>query len=653
MEKIRLLLKSRSGLYIYLFRRFNQLGMVRPGLLLFGLSITFLMANLSYAVPTSPLVQEITGYLDSNEREVYNLPNLRQGDILYIYMQRLSGNLDPLFAVADGKFQIQLFDDQLAAKLKDTHHSPYNVFRDLLDTFYLAWDDDSGHGSDAALKFPIPADGDYKVVVAGSRQPLGRQVVGQTFGGYRLLLGLNAPQVLTGKAAVAGPEIARLVDSPSADPRIQESLGKLTQEDNFTCFNLADLDPGTTLYVRVETISGDLKPALTLRNYGNKALRVDNWQGLNSAAQLQYTFKEQAHNYSLVVVGNVDRGQKTSGSFRLLIGLNTPQVLEGKGQAAGRPLLRQPIQVGVGVRMDQITEVNQRGENFGVVGDLTLEWVDPAFAFNPDTCQCPVKVLDSGQFETFVAHNNLLWPRFIFFNQQGKRWTQGEVFRIYPNGKVTYYERFSVTLQAPDFDFKKFPLDTQDFFIRLQCLNPEENYNFTNLPSLTGIGRQLGEEEWYITKSDTSISSVFIAEDTSVSRFSFHFLCQRHLSYYIFRIFVPLLLIIAISWVTFFLQDYTKRVDISGANLLVFIAFNFTIGSDLPRLGYLTLLDTMLIVAFVVTTLTVICNVALKRLDAAGKTSLAQKIDNYILWGYPFFYVIGFFLLGLIFFLLR
>jgi hypothetical protein len=378
---------------------------------------------------------------------------------------------------------------------------------------------------------------------------------------------------------------------------------------------------------------------------------VDNWQQLRSIARLHYTFKEASHNFSLGISGAVEQGQATSGEYRLLVGLNAPQVSDGKGQPIGRPLLRQPMQVGVGIHMDQITEVNQRGENFGVVGDLSLAWKDAAFAFNPDACQCAVKVFDSGQFEKFVAENHLQWPRFIFSNQQGKRWTQGEVFRIYPDGKVTYYERFSATLQAPDFNFRRFPLDTQQFFIRLQCLNPEEDYQFTALTDLTGIGKQLGEEEWYVTKYDNSISSVIIAEDTLASRFSFHFLCARHLSYYIFRIFVPLLLIVAVSWVAFFLKDYAKRVDISGANLLVFIAFNFTIGSDLPRLGYLTLLDTMLIVAFVVTTLTVICNVVLKRLDAAGKTDLAQRIDTYIIWGYPIFYVVGFFLLAFLFFI--
>jgi hypothetical protein len=600
--------------------------------------------------PPPGQVQVINGYLDPGEREVYHLPNLRGGDTLYIYMQHLSGNLDPLFAVADGQFHMKMFDDRLEAKLRETPHSPFTVFRDLLDTFYLAWDDDSGQGSDAALKFPIPADGDYKIVVAGSRQPVGRQVSGLNFGGYRLFIGMNAPQVLTGQAASSGAVIATLDDSPSARPRIQEIIGTLTPENNSTYFRLVDLDPGAILSVRVEATSGDLRPALSLRNYGNKVLRVGNWQQQQKVGLLQYTFKELAHNWSLVVAGRVEQGKATSGSFRLLAGVNAPEVLEGKGESVGRPLFRQPIQVRVGIRLDQITEVNQRGENFGVVGDLSLEWVDPAFAFNSTLCQCGVKVMDSALFEKFVAENYLRWPRFIFFNQQGKRWTQGEVFRIYPDGKVTYYERFSATLQAPDFNFQKFPFDTQQFFIRLQCLNGEEDYQFVNIPQLTSIGQQLGEEEWYITRHDTNVTSVVVAEDTAASRFSFRFFCQRHLSYYIFRIFVPLLLIIAVSWVTFFLQDYGKRVDISGANLLVFIAFNFTIGSDLPRLGYLTLLDSMLIVAFVVTTLTVICNVALKRLDAAGKTELTKRIDTYILWGYPIFYGVGFSLLALVFY---
>lgn len=214
---------------------------------------------------------------------------------------------------------------------------------------------------------------------------------------------------------------------------------------------------------------------------------------------------------------------------------------------------------------------------------------------------------------------------------------------------VQYYERFSATFQAPDFNFRKFPLDTQEFFINLECVDPEEDYVFTFLPKYTGLGKQLGEEEWYFTQHITKVSSTVMADGSSYSRYSFQLLARRHLSYYIFRIFIPLLLIVTVSWVAFFLKDYSKRVDISGANLLVFIAFNFTIGSDLPRLGYLTFLDTILLVAFAITALTVVFNVALKRLDTKGKNVLTQRIDVYLLWGYPLFYVTGLVLLFLMF----
>ena len=126
------------------------------------------------------------------------------------------------------------------------------------------------------------------------------------------------------------------------------------------------------------------------------------------------------------------------------------------------------------------------------------------------------------------------------------------------------------------------------------------------------------------------------------SRFQFHLHAQRKTQYYSLRIFAPIAIIIIISWVTFFLRDYRKRIDIAGGNLLIFIAFNFIVSSDLPRLSYLTFMDSMLFTAFFITGLTIIVNVMLRYMEVNDRILLARRIDYFIIWGYPVLYMVGF-----------
>jgi hypothetical protein len=583
-------------------------------------------------------IQEITGRTEPGRSVFYLLPDLRRGETLFVQVTGTSGNLDPIMALTDAGLDVSTLGEDFDAEVNVAiaeGRDPLVAISDIADGLFLAWDDDSGAGYAAAFEFTIPADGDYRLLVSSAPAQ-------NTFGNYRLLVGLDTPEVLTGDAKPTGDTIAILDEVASRiHVAVQEVRGTLSGDAPSTYFDLNPVNAGDTLYVFVEATSGDLMPIIVLNDFGGKPLRSGNFPGQQTSATLQYTFEDDSSNNRLDVFSCPEGGPCTAGDFRLLVGINEPQVLTGEAASAGQPVLRQPTEVRVGIRMQQITDVDQKAENFGVVASLQVEWQDPALAFSPDSCQCSYKTFKGDEFGRFVTTRGIDWPASTLFNQQGNRWTQNRIVVVRPNGEALYFERFSTTLQAPDFDFTLFPFDTQQFFIHVDALFPEEMYVFSELEGFSGLGEQLGEEEWLVTDFGTSVSSQTASTESASSRFTFGFQARRHLQFYVLRFLLPLVIIIIVSWATFFLKDYGKRVDVAGANMLLFIAFNFTISDDLPRLGYLTLMDTILASTFLVTALVIVFNVYLKRLEVDGKGALAHRIDKYAIWFYPLAYLIG------------
>jgi len=578
--------------------------------------------------PVAVLTGHIAGRVD-----FYVLPDLKQGETLYVYMSGTSGNLDPGVYLTDASVDISLLRETYFAqdhRAMREGRDPVAAVAKVINDFFLAWDDDSGAGYDAALEFTIPADGDYQLVA-------GSTLMRSTFGDYVLQVGINAPQVLTGEARPRG-DLGIFLDQAVArvDVAVQEITGTLTADNPSTSFILNDVKANDTLYVFVEATSGDLTPVIFLDDFGDKPLLNDNFSGEQTRATLQYTFDDNASNDRIRIASSGGGAIATTGDYRLLVGLNAPDVLTGQAATTGEPVIRQPIEVQVGIKIDQIPDIDQKAKNFTAVVNLHMRWTDPQLAFSPDTCQCDLKIFTIDEFAAFLIENGLRWPASTVFNQQGELFPQNQIVLVLPHGETVYFERATVTLQAPDFDFRKYPLDTQQFFIHIDSLFPEEFYVYTNLEDHSGLGDQLGLGEWIITEFDTSVSSQEFG-----SRFSFHFEAQRKITYYILRIFVPILIIIIVSWVTFFLKDYGKRVEIAAGNLLIFITYNFTIADELPHLGYLTLMDMILASTFVVTGLVIVYNVYLKRLEIGGKGDLAERIDRYMDWVYPLAYTVG------------
>jgi hypothetical protein len=323
--------------------------------------------------------------------------------------------------------------------------------------------------------------------------------------------------------------------------------------------------------------------------------------------------------------------------------------LTGQAVHTDNVVIKEPVPVQIGVKLQQIVEMDEHNEFFTAVASIEMEWTDPALAFSPDSCDCVVKVYTDQDFTRFLADTEGHFPDFTIYNQQGNRWTQNRLVLIYQDGNATYFERFSTNLQV-DFDFSQYPFDNEEFLIQIDAIFPEGLYYFTDLEGYSAISPEHGEDEFVISDFQTEVTSVQASTQTTTSRFTFRFGGPRHLNYYLLQIFVPLLLIMIVSWVTFFLRDYGRRIEIASANLFVFIAFSFSLADNYPRLGYMTLLDAVMLITFVINALAVVYNVWLRRLEMHGQEELANRIDSVLDWVYPISLVIAGIVLYLIFF---
>ena len=585
--------------------------------------------------------QVVEGNLEKRSGDYYVVPDLQQGQTVTVRVETTSGNLDPVVGIVDsGVDGITLLEFIRKAYNQSLQEGadPISAANEMASGLFVAWNDDGAEDSSAILTYRIPADGDYHLLITSGLRT-------ESFGDYRMRVDIEPIVEADGDSDAHAASLVQLESKlPPAIVAVDEIVDVYRTDRRDAIYQIRDLDAGDTVYAYVETVSGEASPVLKLLNYREKPLLIDNYGGESQSATLQYTAEQDTENLYILIAASgivsdtegLEEDAETAPQFRLLVGVNDESALSGAAEPNEYTAIVNPKVVQIGVQMDQVTNVDQVSENFGAVVEMRMEWTDPKLAFNPDDCRCAFQTFTQSAFDDYMADAGVeAWPVTTLYNQQGRRDEQGYTIVVTPDGHAIATVRFTATFQAPDFNFRLFPFDKQVFHIRARSSFPEEFFVYTDLPGYSDLGTQLGEEEWMITDWETSIDT---SDDRSLFNFTFH--GKRHIDYYLYRIFLPLLIIILVSWAIFFLRNYEKRVDAAAANLLLLIAFNFTISGNLPKLGYLTLMDIVLITTFVVTGLVLVLNVFLRRMEVAGKREQAERLDRYVLWLYPLIYII-------------
>ena len=108
---------------------------------------------------------------------------------------------------------------------------------------------------------------------------------------------------------------------------------------------------------------------------------------------------------------------------------------------------------------------------------------------------------------------------------------------------------------------------------------------------------------------------------------------ERQSSYYLYKIILPIIFILMISWSVFWVRgsQLEAKVNVTIVCLLSLIAYNFIIDEDLPKLSYLTFLDVFILLSYFYTGIaTILCVYSFVRKLKSGAD--ISKVDLIARW---------------------
>jgi hypothetical protein len=118
---------------------------------------------------------------------------------------------------------------------------------------------------------------------------------------------------------------------------------------------------------------------------------------------------------------------------------------------------------------------------------------------------------------------------------------------------------------------------------------------------------------------------------------SFSVSIRRHVSFHVSKYFLPLLLLVIVSFSAFWIdpEDLASELQVGVTCLLAVIALQFAEGSTLPDVSYLTIADRAYSICYVAIALAILQSILTNRIARAGRKDAALAIDKCCRWAFP------------------
>jgi hypothetical protein len=252
-----------------------------------------------------------------------------------------------------------------------------------------------------------------------------------------------------------------------------------------------------------------------------------------------------------------------------------------------------PIKIDIGFYLIDFARIVAREETYDLQGYIIASWVDPELARKPGDRQ--------GEERRFAT--DALWaPNYEFTNSVEPVKTQNEAALIVDDdGRITQRFRFAGKFAWP-LDLRRFPFDSQTLTVVLEPFEREmKDIVFNVRPELVGSLSSAFVTDWTIRGVDAKAT---VSDEAAFGRKNSRMVAairiERQSTFYIWRILMPLTLLLCTSWVVYRFDPTNLQPLISTtvAILLNVILFNFSIDFALPKVPYLTFIDSYAVTCF-------------------------------------------------------
>jgi hypothetical protein len=282
------------------------------------------------------------------------------------------------------------------------------------------------------------------------------------------------------------------------------------------------------------------------------------------------------------------------------------------------------VEVRVGLYILNLVALDEVHQTFTCTGYLTEKWKDPRLAFDPHGVT---------REERYYSREDVWFPLLQFDNSSAPRTEAAYYLKVAPDGAAEYVVKFAVTLSS-NMALRAFPFDAQDLEVYIRPLAGEADRITLGIDSSsTGVSPapftplplwDTGRMSYRLTNDD--FDGGFEVSTHAV--FAMH--VKRHSEYYIYKIFLPLVLMVAISWGALWIPpaDLNSQLVTSVTTVLTLVAFSVAISNVLPPVPYLTFCDVFFLICFVFVFISIGEVLIVHARHSRGKEEVARKIRH-------------------------